>query len=490
MNMAAELADRAAAHGWADRTAYYEGEESITHGRLHDLAARAATVLAGHGVQRGSRVLIALPDSVAWVVAFLATARLGAHAVLANPAQTEADHVYLIKDAQVALAVTEDVLADRFTAIGHLSGERLLAQAEGAAPAPAAELAPDDTLYIQYTSGTTGPPKGVIHRQGDPETYYTGAGARVLGIRHDDVALSVSKLYFAYGFGNSLAFPLYSGSAAVLVPGPPHAAVVAGLVARHRVTYLHAVPSAYAALLADTDPGGYATVRAAVSAGERLTAARSAQIAAFLGAPVYDQLGSTEVGHAFCTNGTAVNRPGTIGRPVPGYELRLLDKAGHPVPDGTEGELWVRGPTVMPYYLNRPEETARSLNGGWLATRDLAVRHPDGSYEHRGRSDDLEMVGGITISPLEVEEVLSGHPGVRDVAVASIRNEHGASKLRAFVVPRSPGTELAAFEVELTSHARQHLAPYKVPRSVEFVGSLPRTATGKLRRFLVHQGAW
>jgi fatty-acyl-CoA synthase/benzoate-CoA ligase/fatty acid CoA ligase FadD22 len=211
-------------------------------------------------------------------------------------------------------------------------------------------------------------------------------------------------------------------------------------------------------------------------------------VSELLGAPVLEQIGSTEAGHAFCANSVDHNHPGTVGRPVPGFEVELRDRAGRPVPDGAEGELWVRGPTVTPGYLNRPEETARTLVGGWLATHDRARREPDGTYRHLGRTDDMEMVGGITVSPLEVEAVLRTHPAVKEVAVAAVTDGRGVSRLRAFVVPVA--SPQAGLQDDLLRLAREHLAAFKVPRSVGFVPSLPRTTTGKLRRHLVRQGAW
>ncbi|WP_048821607.1 AMP-binding protein, partial [Streptomyces ipomoeae] len=232
----------------------------------------------------------------------------------------------------------------------------------------------------------------------------------------------------------------------------------------------------------------FASVRAAVSAGEGMPAGLGKQVTELLGAPVLEQIGSTEAGHAFCANSFDHNHPGTVGRPVPGFEVELRDRAGNPVPDGETGELWVRGPTVTPGYLNRPEETGRAFAGGWLATRDRARREPDGTYRHLGRADDMEMVGGITVSPLEVEALLRTHPAVRDVAVVAVTDERGASKLRAFVIPVPPIA--VGLEAELIRMARDKLAAFKVPRSVSFVPTLPRTATGKLRRHLVRQGAW
>ncbi|MEI5523091.1 AMP-binding protein [Streptomyces brasiliscabiei] len=527
-NLAAHLAALADRRGWTARPAFHQGHRAYSHGEIHALAARAATVLADHGVRPGDRVMLALPDSVTWVTTFLALARLGAVAVLVNPELTPPELQFMAEDTNAVLWVTGPGL-DTYTPAGipaprngrgaatsaaapagrdrprtirpvktaepapRLSSDQLTALSTTATPRETAHPVDAHTpLYIQYTSGTTGRPKGVVHVHGDPKTYHDLIGRRLLRITPDDVTLSVSRLYFAYGFGNALVFPLFSGSAAVLADRRPTPAAVDELVARHRVTLLYSVPSAYAALVADRAGGGhedcFASVRAAVSAGEGMPAGLGKQVTELLGAPVLEQIGSTEAGHAFCANSFDHNHPGTVGRPVPGFEVELRDRGGAQVADGETGELWVRGPTVTPGYLNRPEENDRTLVGGWLNTRDRAVREPDGTYRHLGRSDDMEMVGGITVSPLEVEALLRTHPGVRDVAVAAVTDERGASRLRAFVVPVPPiGVGL---EAELICMARDRLAAFKVPRSVSFVPTLPRTATGKLRRHLVRQGAW
>ncbi|QOV36091.1 AMP-binding protein [Streptomyces ferrugineus] len=491
-NLAAHLADLSARRGWDARPAFHQGHRAWTHAEVHELGARAATVLAGHGVRPRDRVLLALPDGVAWVAAFLGVARLGAVAVLVNPELPAADHAFMAQDTEAVLCVTGPGLEqERFRGRACLGADELLALAPAAEPAPAHPVDAHTPLYVQYTSGTTGHPKGVVHTHGDPKAYHDLIGRRVLRITEDDVTLSVSKLYFAYGFGNAFVFPLFSGSSAVLTDRRPTPAAVDELVARHRVTLLYSVPSAYAALVADRGSGHeacFASVRAAVSAGEGMPDGLGGQVTELLGAPVLEQIGSTEAGHAFCANGFEHHRPGTVGRPVPGFEVELRDRAGRPVPDGAEGEMWVRGPTVTPGYLNRPEETGRTLVGGWLATRDRARREPDGTYRHLGRADDMEMVGGITVSPLEVEAVLRTHPAVREVAVAAVADGRGASRLRAFVVPRTPVRD--GLEGELLRLAREHLAAFKVPRGVSLVPSLPRTPTGKLRRHLVRKGAW
>ncbi|UUU28852.1 benzoate-CoA ligase family protein [Streptomyces sp. CA-210063] len=518
-NLAAHLTALAERRGWSDRPAFHQGHRAYSHGEIHDLAARAATVLADHGVRPGDRVLLALPDSVTWVTTFLALARLGAVAVLVNPELTPPELQYMAEDTKAVLWVTGPGLDNHVPARAtvprqgrgelrdqppttrtvkpakpapRLGADQLTALCATATPTTHAHpVDAHSPLYIQYTSGTTGHPKGVVHVHGDPKTYHDLIGRRLLRITPDDVTLSVSRLYFAYGFGNALVFPLFSGSSAVLADRRPTPAAVDELVARHRVTLLYSVPSAYAALVADRANGHedcFASVRAAVSAGEGMPAGLGKQVTELLGAPVLEQIGSTEAGHAFCANSFDHNHPGTVGRPVPGFEVELRDRAGNAVPEGATGELWVRGPTVTPGYLNRPEETERALVGGWLNTRDRACREPDGTYRHLGRADDMEMVGGITVSPLEVEALLRTHRGVRDVAVAAVTDERGASKLRAFVVPVPPIA--VGLEAELICMARDNLAAFKVPRSVSFVPTLPRTATGKLRRHLVRQGAW
>jgi len=486
VNVAGDLAERAERQGWRGRTAFLTGDRAWTHGDVHDLAARAASVLVDHGVRPGDRVLLALPDGIGWVTTFLAVARLGAVAVLVNPELTVAEHAALADDCTPRLCVAGEALRDRFD--HGLDVADLLARARSAGAAGVNWVDPQSPLYIQYTSGTTGEPKGVVHTHRDLPIYYDLVGRPVLGIGPDDVTLSVSKLFFAYGFGNAFVFPLASGSAAVLVADRPPAEEVAELVERHRVTMLYAVPSAYAALVDRTHRSSYASLRGAVSAGETLPRELGERATELLGVPIYEQIGSTEAGHAFCANGLAGNVPGTIGRPIPGYELELRDRGGAPVGDGEPGELWVRGPTLLREYLNRPAQTARVLADGWLSTRDLAVRDAGGTYRHLGRVDDMEMVGGITVSPVEVERVLGGHPGVREVAVAAVPDEKGATKLRAYVVAASP--DPGGLESDLIGLAREHLAPFKVPRTVQLVPALPRTPTGKLRRHIVRTGSW
>jgi 4-hydroxybenzoate adenylyltransferase len=489
VNAAAQLAELAARRGWNDRPAFHTRERSFSHGEVHDIAARLASVLAERGVDPDRPVLIALPDGIEWVVSFLAVARLGALAVTVNPDLPEQDHQLMLEKTEASLVLCAAELAGHFSGADVLEGSELLPLARGRAWRAPQPVLPEAPLYAQFTSGTTGEPKAAVHCHSHLEGYYRAVGERALEIRPSDVALSISKLYFAYGFGNAFVFPLFSGSSAVLVEERPAPDQVEALVARHLVSILYAVPSAYARLLDASDASPYSSVRAAISAGEPLRTALAVRINELLGAPVLEQLGSTEAGHAFCANSVATNEPGTVGRPTAGYRVELRDSEGQPVAPGLQGEMFVSGPTLMREYLNLPGATAEVVRDGWLRTHDLAVCRPSGAYEHCGRTDDMEMVGGITVSPLEIERVLGEHPAVADVGVASVVNGEGASSLHAYVVTPLGASERAGLRDQLASLARERLAAFKVPREIHVVEQLPRTATGKLRRFVLRRGA-
>jgi len=441
---------------------------------------------------------------------------MGAIAVLANPRLTADDHTGLAADARPRAVVVAVDIADRFSttvptvltadALGAHVADALGHTTSDAVTAPTADVGDDDAAYAQYTSGTTGRPKAAVHRHGDPLVYFEAFAETAIGLHHDDVVYSVSKLFFAYGLGNSLFFPLLSGCRAVLDPGPPRADAAARLVEHNGVTVMFSVPTFYARLVAAGKRAAFVSLRAAVSAGEALTPVLAQRAVELLGCPILDGLGSTEVGQTFVSNTLDACRHGTIGRPLPPYEVVVRDDAGADIGIGRPGTLWVRGPTVLAEYLGRPDATATDVQDGWLCTADRAMIDADGFVHHLGRLDDIEVVGGINVAPLEVEAVLVAHPAVCEVAVAGVCDPTGASRLEAFVVA-VPGvasaTELVPEELmpeelvpeelvaeELVALARADLAPHKVPRAVHFVDSLPRTPTGKLRRFLLRTGSW
>lgn len=488
-NLAAVLEAWAAERGWDERVAFVAGEErTFTYREVHDGAARGASLLADAGAGPGDRVLVALDDGIEFVWAFLAAVRLGAVAVPVNPRLTPDDHRWLTADCGAAVAVCSVDLAERLAGRTRVVTAEGLEDALGAhPPLPAAGVTGDTPAYAQYTSGTTGAPKAALHRHGDPLVYFRAFATPALALGPADVVHSVSKLYFAYGLGNSLFFPLLSGARALLRATPPRAEEVTAAVARHRVTVLFAVPTLYAHLVASAAPGAFISLRAAVSAGEPLVPALAERVRNVLGCPVLDGLGSTEVGQTFASNTLDCWRDGTVGRPLPPYEVTVRDSADRDLPAGEIGTLWVRGPTVMLEYLGRPEATARVRRGAWLCTGDRASLDAEGFLRLHGRADDIEIVAGICLTPQEVEEVLARHPALTEVAVAGVRHPSGASRLEAFAV-LSPGAVPDVVAAELVAMTRARLAPYKVPRAVHFVDALPRTPTGKLRRFVLRAG--
>lgn len=487
-NVAVQLAELAARSGWLGRRAFIQHGREWTHREVHLAAAATAGLFADLGVGEGDRVLIALHDRIGFVLAFLGAAHLGAIAVPANPRLPPKDHAFMVKDAAPALVVCEPELVKSFTGVPVLTAPELETGGSSHAPAPAASLPATAPLYAQYTSGTTGTPKLVVHRHADPLWHAVAVSQGVLGIVPDDVVFSVSRTYFSYGLGNTLFCALSTGASAALQPELPTIAAVTELVRSVRASVLFAVPSFYAVLVAEGDRDAFSSLRVAVSAGEALSPALCARASGFLAVPVLDCLGSTEAGQLFIANTLVRRRDGSCGVVLAGYEISVRDDKGAEVAPGHPGALWVRGPTIMTGYRNRPTETARVLVGGWLRTGDRVQVDAEGFVHHCGRVDDLEMIGGITVSPLEIEAVLGSHDAVAEVAIAAVPDSRGASRLRAFVITAPGYSWSAELEAELILFARAHLASYKVPRSVLFVSELPRTQTGKLRRHVLRSG--
>lgn len=491
MNLAAALEARSLERGFADRPALIAGQRVLSHGDVHEGAARVASLLASLGVRRGHTVLLALPDGLELAWAFLATVRLGALAVPVNPQLPSSDHRHLACDCGATVVVCSDDLVDRFAAVAcqvvpATAVDGALDRHPRHPPAP---VDGSEAAYAQYTSGTTGAPRAAVHRHADPFVYTAAFAEPGLRLEPSDVILSVSKMFFAYGLGNSLFFPLLTGASAVLHPGRPRPEEVVALLDRHRISVLFAVPTFYAKLLRSEPPAGaFASLRVAVSAGERLLPILAERTQQLLGAPVLDSLGTTEVGQAFVSATLDGAPAGTLGRALPPYEISIRGDDGIERPPGSIGSLWVRGPTVLKAYIGQPDATAAAFDGDWLRTGDLASVDAEGFVSHHGRADDMEMVGGITVAPQEIEDLLSRHPAVSEVAVASVADADGGSQLQAFVVVVPGRTGDERLQLELVGLARAQLAHFKVPRSVTFVDGLPRTATGKLRRFVLRSG--
>lgn len=352
-----------------------------------------------------------------------------------------------------------------------------------AAPLAAPDPARDDLAFIQYTSGSTGKPKGVPHRHRDMLVAAEQYSRQVLEIRSDDLLFSASKLFFGYGLGNSLGFTLYNGATAVLHPGKPTPDELLGLISRHKPSLFFSVPTIYSLLIRSTDSDRLELpMRLCISAGEALPTAIIEAWQNLTGIELLDGIGTTELFHIVISNYPGQARSGSSGRPVPGYDIRLVDDAENPVPSGTPGHLQVRGDSCTPGYWNLPQQTAAAiLPDGFIRTGDVFVEQ-DGYYYHRGRSDDMLKVGGMWISPVQVEEVLRTHPAVADCAVAAYK-VMGLFRPAAHLILKPDYTADPALENELRRFMADRLQDYMVPVRYFVVDDLPRTATGKVQRF-------
>jgi acyl-coenzyme A synthetase/AMP-(fatty) acid ligase len=344
----------------------------------------------------------------------------------------------------------------------------------------------DAAAYVQYTSGTTGRPKGAVHRHSDPLAYRRAMAEQALRMTPDDVVFSVSKACFPYGLGNTVLFPLYTGASSILWPDRPTVRGVVEQARRHRPTLLFATPACYARLVAEGDAAAFASLRAAGSAGESLPPPLADRVESFLGCPLLDGLGMTETGHSFVSNTVTRRRRGTVGVVLPPYEISVRKPSGPgrdgallaEVAPGEQGVLHVRGPSVLLEYLGRPDRTAEVVGrDGWLRTGDLVHVDADGFVHLHGRVDDLETIGGVTISPWPAELALGGHPAVAEAAVTVVNGE-----VRAFVVPQTGCPASAELAASLRDLVRTELDLALTPRTVSFVPALPRAANGKLHR--------
>jgi 4-hydroxybenzoate-CoA ligase len=367
----------------------------------------------------------------------------------------------------------------------------LAAENEGSAPA---RTCADEVAYWLYSSGTTGSPKGVMHVHSSPMALAKLSGQDRIGIREDDVVFSAAKLFFSYGIGNAIFCPLSVGATSVLYPERPTPQTVFETLRGYQPTMFYAVPTLYAAILADPEcnpENGSSRLRLCFSAGEPLPAHVGRAWKARFGLDIVNGVGSTEMGHLYLTNLPDAVEYGTAGVPVKDYDLRLIDENGHEAADGAIGELLVRGQSAAAGYWNQREKSRRTFEGEWTRTGDKYLRRPDGVYIYCGRADDMFKVSGIWVSPFEVEDALIAHPSVLEAAVVPAEDGNGLIKPKAFVVLKDrddSGRSRALYE-ELKVHVKRTIGPWKYPRWIEFVDSLPKTATGKIQRFMLRSRA-
>ena len=482
----------------ADDIAVVGSRRTLTYGELADVRARVAAGLLALGLRTDDRVMLVMSDDVEMFVAVLACFHAGLVAVPVSTMLTGPELGTILRDCGArALMLTgeyDDAVSEAITAadtdfviaVHDRPGAIAFESLAEASPVAATATSQDSWALWLYTSGTTGSPKAAMHRHANIRHVCETYGAQVLGITADDVCLSVAKLFFAYGIGNSMFFPLSVGARTVLEPRRPTPAVLAERVLADRPTLFFGVPTFFAGLLASDLPDDtFAGVRLATSAGEALPAPLQQRFRDRFGVEIIDGIGSTELLHIFLSNSPSDIRPGTTGKAVPGYALELRDEAGSLVDPGTPGVLYVRGESSALGYWHRTEASREVFQGSWIRTGDSYVQDADGYFVCLGRANDLLKAGGIWVSPAEVEARLLAHESVAEVVVIGVGDADGLDKPVACVVPAAGHPDVT--EAELIAWCREGLAAFKRPRAVVFLADLPKTATGKIQRFKIRE---
>ncbi len=496
-----------------ERLAIVGEPREVTYRELSALANRAGNALRSNGVSRGDRVLIVLPDSAEFVAAFFGAAKIGAVAVPVNPFSRSADYIdYLENSEPRAAIIHSNALAEFLPASGVrpqmpivIVGEEKINStgvsfakwnswtAAASEQLAAENTSPQDPAFMLYTSGSGGTPKAAVHHHADMAVASVNFAQGILELRAEDVTFSASKLFFAYGLGNGMYFPLSVGARTTLNPEKTKVERVIEIVARDRPTLFFAVPTLYAAILQEANGGrsaiDFSSVRKCVSAGETLPAEIFNAWKRQFGIEILDGIGSTEMLHIFISSVPGKCKPGSCGFPVPGYEVKIVDDQGELLRDGEIGNLWVRGASAFAEYWRIPELTARTKHGDWVATGDKFFCDSHGYYHYCGRADDMLKVAGMWVSPVEVENTLLGHPRVAEAAVVGATDERGLAYSVAHVVLRGNVHGSEGLAAEICAHVGARLVSYKVPREVRFCSELPKTVTGKIQRFKLRGNA-
>jgi len=505
-NAAVDFVDRNVAEGRGDKTAFIDPARNMTYGELQDATVRIGPMLARMGIEPESRIALVLLDSVDFPVLFWGAIRAGVIPVLINTRLTADQYRYLFEDSRAKAvfvsAALLPVIQEASKDLPHLktiivvgggptSVPRLdillAAENEGAAPA---RTSADEVAYWLYSSGTTGMPKGVMHVHSSPSQMAKNAGLCRIGYREDDVVFSAAKMFFSYGLGNAVFCPMWVGATSVFYPERPTPQTVFEVLRGYQPTMFFAVPTLYSAMLSDPEcleeqiPS---RLRLCFSAGEPLPVHIGQGWKQRFGLDIVNGVGSTEMGHLFLTNLPNAVEYGTSGVAVDGYDLKLVDETGNDVVDNEMGEMLVCGDSAANGYWNQREKTRNTFVGKWTHTGDKYVRRKDGVYTYCGRTDDMFKVSGIWVSPFEVEDALLSHPKVLEAAVIPAEDENGLIKPKAFVVlkDRRENDGSRALYEELKVHVKRTVGPWKYPRWIEFIDSLPKTATGKIQRFML-----
>jgi 4-hydroxybenzoate-CoA ligase len=510
-NAAAEFVDANVARGLGGKVAFTDPERTLTYGALQADSCRFARGLQALGLAQESRVALLMLDTVDFPIAFWGAIRAGIVPIPLNTLLGPEQYAYMLADSRaealvvsaplvkavapivaqlprLRLAVVAAPYPGKLGALETLGFAEVLAQ--GAPDVFTADTISDEVAFWLYSSGSTGAPKGAKHVHASLMATARLYAEAVLGMQADDVIYSAAKLFFAYGLGNAMTFPLAVGASAVLLPDRPTPDAVLDIMRRHRPTIFFGVPTLYAALLARNDVGagaGSDRLRLCVSAGEALPAHIGARWKEVVGIDILDGIGSTEMLHIFLSNRPGDIRPGTTGKPVPGYEARVVGEDGHELPAGEVGELIIRGPSAAEGYWNQRAKSQRTFVGEWTWTGDKYIRDADGYYQCCGRTDDMFKVSGIWVSPFEVEAALVSHDAVLEAAVIARADDDGLLKPKAFVVLKGAHQADEGLFEALKEHVKARAGPWKYPRWIDVRAELPKTATGKIQRFKLRE---
>jgi benzoate-CoA ligase len=495
------LLDRNIDRGRAGKAAVHAVDRSLTYGELLAQASRAGNLLRALGVAREERVLLVLDDTTAFPVVFLGAMRLGAVPVPVSPLDKADNFRHFVDDSYARVVVADagsmpmlrEVLDGRdltfVSARGPAEGAidleaELAAQDDELVPAATHR---DDMAFWLYSSGSTGRPKGVVHLHHDIEITCETYARQVLGVREDDVLFSTTKLQHAYGLGNNLSFPLHFGATAVLSAGPPKPDTLLAVLRERRPTIFFSVPALYGALVrAEGAEDAFGSVRMCVSAAEALSPTIFDRFRERFGLEIVDGIGSTEMLHIFCSNVPGAVVRGSTGRPVPGYELRIVDEDGGVLPGEAVGNLEVRGDSCAAFYWHQHEKTKSAMKGDWFTTGDRYRRTEDGVYVYEGRADDMLKIGGLWVSPVDMENAIMEHPLVDGVGVVGVTVDE-VSRVAAYIIRRDGDPTDDELADELRALCKQRLRRYEYPHVVRFVGDLPRTVNGKVQRFRLRE---
>ncbi|HTU29406.1 MAG TPA: benzoate-CoA ligase family protein [Solirubrobacteraceae bacterium] len=496
-----EIVDRQVEAGLGDKLAYIAGEDRLTYGVLRGQINRAANLLVSLGVRREQRILLVLDDTIVFPIVFLGALKAGVVPVPVSHQDKDDNFRHYVTDTYTELVVTDAGTLPRLrTALDGVGPLRYLVRGgegpgvvelTGALAAQPDEFTPvavhrDDMAFWLYSSGSTGKPKGVVHLHHDIEYTCEHYARGVLGVGRDDITLSSTKLFHAYGLGNGLSFPLSCGATAVLMSGPSKPEPLLATLRAQRPTVYFSVPALFRAITADpAADGALDSVRVCASAAEPLPAHVAERWHERFGVEIVDGIGSTEMLHIYCSNRPGAIEPGTTGRPVPGYELRLVDEFGAVLEGPAVGSLQVRGDSCAALYWHQHEKTKRCMRGDWFVSGDRYQRREDGAYCYVGRDDDMLKIGGLWVSPVDMESCLLAHPRVAGVGVIGVQIDE-ASRIAAVVeCSGEPGDEVLA--EELRAWCKERMRRYEYPHVVRFVDALPRTLTGKVQRFALRE---